>query len=662
MKTPTKVSAKVFFLVLIFAILQCGFVNAQLSFQKIYGIKSLTETLSQADGNGGVVTAGVTFGPQNNNNGKISLTRFDKTGKVVWSKFYHNQGNTLRPVSFLLAENGDYMLAGYKSPVNESSKNEIFLLRVNIKGEIVWSRNYFKDYSTVFYSLGRTYDNGYFLYANQNDGPSGLPYNIVIKVDKNGKLQWTNKYIDTWKWGKATSTSDGGFVISNISKIYKIDKDGKVVWAKEFTEIGFHNIGKVTELGDNGILFIVWRSATNKEGFIFKLNKNGNLVWTSGFKDNFYNYFDPILQPSGGFLLTASGFLNAFPGQYRGLILQMNEEGKILKVLYPKSFTYNLQLISSGNNLFIGGTDNSLYSLAKINAIIPNGCFDTSSVASGTPPEISSSDINVPQSEISFQEKELPLVVENLEVQEDTLCFECKKPMINLGNDTTLCAGEKLALGAEINDVNYEWSTGEKTSSINVEKAGTYWLKITNECGSVTDTITINYNKEPEFRMKVSSKIANPWDKVYFSDSTVGIKNRYWDFGDSSFSTAANAEHTYGKNGNFTVKLLLEDSSGCKYVLSENIKVRFESLYLPNAFSPDGNGFNDTFSCIGYGIKHYRLKIYNRWGELIFDKENEGWDGKFKNFRCPAGLYLYMLEAVFENRIEHRNGYFYLER
>jgi gliding motility-associated-like protein len=68
-------------------------------------------------------------------------------------------------------------------------------------------------------------------------------------------------------------------------------------------------------------------------------------------------------------------------------------------------------------------------------------------------------------------------------------------------------------------------------------------------------------------------------------------------------------------------------------------------IYIPNAFSPNGNGNNDLFQVFGKNISLVRLQIYNRWGEKVFDTPdiNEGWDGSFKGSPQPAGVYVYQL-------------------
>ena len=70
-------------------------------------------------------------------------------------------------------------------------------------------------------------------------------------------------------------------------------------------------------------------------------------------------------------------------------------------------------------------------------------------------------------------------------------------------------------------------------------------------------------------------------------------------------------------------------------------------LYVPNAFTPNGDGLNDEFGALGYGVKEYYLAVYNRWGELIFTSDNvdNQWDGTYQGTKVLPGTYVYNISA-----------------
>jgi gliding motility-associated-like protein len=74
-------------------------------------------------------------------------------------------------------------------------------------------------------------------------------------------------------------------------------------------------------------------------------------------------------------------------------------------------------------------------------------------------------------------------------------------------------------------------------------------------------------------------------------------------------------------------------------------------LYVPTAFTPDGDGLNDTFAAKGQGIADFSIQIFNRWGAMIYESSDmqRGWDGTFKSEPVEAGTYVYIISAKSSN-------------
>lgn len=93
-----------------------------------------------------------------------------------------------------------------------------------------------------------------------------------------------------------------------------------------------------------------------------------------------------------------------------------------------------------------------------------------------------------------------------------------------------------------------------------------------------------------------------------------------------------------------------EQNPGCGVTSSSNeICLVFPStLFLPNAFTPNGDGTNDFFVVPGEFLQYFHIAVYNRWGALIFESydPNAGWDGKYKGNDVPEGSYVYRVEAT----------------
>jgi len=76
--------------------------------------------------------------------------------------------------------------------------------------------------------------------------------------------------------------------------------------------------------------------------------------------------------------------------------------------------------------------------------------------------------------------------------------------------------------------------------------------------------------------------------------------------------------------------------------------------YVPNAFSPDGDEFNNVFKPVlttGFDVNSYHLSIFNRWGELIFESLNyeEGWDGTYHNEKLLDGTYIWKINVKYRS-------------
>ena len=133
---------------------------------------------------------------------------------------------------------------------------------------------------------------------------------------------------------------------------------------------------------------------------------------------------------------------------------------------------------------------------------------------------------------------------------------------------------------------------------------------------------------------------------VFVNDNSLFANSYVWNFGDSSeVSTQINSSHYYDSVGEFDIHLRVENEYGCVDSISKQVIIHpnFE-LFIPTAFTPDGDNLNDKFMCQGYGIDNFTMAIINRWGELVFktDDINNSWDGK----RAINGVYAYRFDVI----------------
>jgi gliding motility-associated-like protein len=190
---------------------------------------------------------------------------------------------------------------------------------------------------------------------------------------------------------------------------------------------------------------------------------------------------------------------------------------------------------------------------------------------------------------------------------------------------------------------------------------------ITGCSASQTKTDYIEVYSQPIASFYSDPQVVNILDPNFnFINTSQGAISYYWHFGDpsannvSNTSILTNPSHAYTNAGTYDVNLVATSIRGCKDTAMLKVEVTHDfSLYIPNAFTPDGNGLNDVFQPLGVGIDedNYTMDIYDRWGEIIFTSDNfrKGWNGYVKGNSkiAPQGVYIYKikLEDVLGNKL-----------
>jgi gliding motility-associated-like protein len=142
---------------------------------------------------------------------------------------------------------------------------------------------------------------------------------------------------------------------------------------------------------------------------------------------------------------------------------------------------------------------------------------------------------------------------------------------------------------------------------------------------------------------------------ISFHDQSINGNSWYWEFGDTAtgtnnFSNLMDPTHMYSDTGTFCVTMIVTGNGGCTDTMTDcNLVITPEyTFWIPNSFSPNHDGLNDTFQPKGEFIDEYVMRIYDRWGELAFftDDFYKGWNGK-KNNVGEVGqedVYVYIIQ------------------
>ena len=156
-----------------------------------------------------------------------------------------------------------------------------------------------------------------------------------------------------------------------------------------------------------------------------------------------------------------------------------------------------------------------------------------------------------------------------------------------------------------------------------------------------------------------------------FDNNSLNATSYEWNFGDNTTSDFTNTTHNYDIAGVYTVMLVASAQDGCTDTAYQVITVKdIVILYIPNTFTPDGDGMNEVFIpqlTAGYDRdKGYEFLIYNRWGEVIFQSNQalEGWDGTFNGVPVQNGTYTWYIQFKdsMSNQIYNYQGHVNLIR
>ncbi len=223
-------------------------------------------------------------------------------------------------------------------------------------------------------------------------------------------------------------------------------------------------------------------------------------------------------------------------------------------------------------------------------------------------------------------------------------------PTINL-HATALngfCLGQTITLTAQHSDGAVQWSDGETGDQIQVTKSGNYTATVTSPSGcSSFASLPVTIYPDPDFTLSDASIC--PYDnKSITLQAPPGYAVYSWDNG-------ASDQPAYQVSRPGTVSLTVTDINGCQAVRTLNVIEKCPEVHIPNTFTPNGDGVNDTWDIQGLDASSM-IKVFTRWGTEIYQSTsyNTPWDGEYNGKKLPAGVYYYIVTA--RNNTEKFSG------
>lgn len=212
---------------------------------------------------------------------------------------------------------------------------------------------------------------------------------------------------------------------------------------------------------------------------------------------------------------------------------------------------------------------------------------------------------------------------------------------INLGNDTVVCKNTPVNLNAFYEGyTDYRWNTGEQTSSILAAYPGIYYVTASSDCYLGTDTIVISAASIPNVELPADAILCTGTELSL--GVAMGNLQYLWNTGENVCCI------NVSEPGNY----ILTATNICGESDSDAITVGYSEcdycILAPTAFTPNGDGLNDQFRvAVRCKMKNYSLKIFSRWGQMVFATTNinDGWDGYINGSPANMGVYFYYIEG-----------------
>jgi gliding motility-associated-like protein len=235
---------------------------------------------------------------------------------------------------------------------------------------------------------------------------------------------------------------------------------------------------------------------------------------------------------------------------------------------------------------------------------------------------------------------------------------------VNAGTSvSTACNTSSVTLNGTTTSTNvsYFWSgptptcilSGSNTSNAVVNMQGNYTLIVSDNLTGCQSTATVNVIQT----IVVASFTANPVTgnaplATTFSNTSVGAITYGWDFGDSNTSSQQNPNNTF-TSGTYTVTLTASSgacvSTTTMIIIANQVVEDSLVIEIPNVFTPNNDNVNDLYEIKTTGVKEVSLQIFNRWGEMLYDKTDSkvAWNGLTQGgMSVPVGTYFYFVKAL----------------
>lgn len=216
-------------------------------------------------------------------------------------------------------------------------------------------------------------------------------------------------------------------------------------------------------------------------------------------------------------------------------------------------------------------------------------------------------------------------------------------PIVDLGSDLVACDGETIALDAGNPGMLYSWSNAENTQQVTVTESDLYLVEVNNQGCISSDEVYVQFNPLPLDPM--------PNDTILcFDDAPHGLLVNGQNPGATFLWSNGETDRENFIDQPGVSSVTITTPNGCSQTFSVTVDeiCNGDFLYIPNAFTPNGDGLNDAFEIDGSRMASMKVTIWNRWGEMIFQSEDKKpvWNGSYNGgeYYVESEVYVYQVD------------------
>ncbi len=234
-------------------------------------------------------------------------------------------------------------------------------------------------------------------------------------------------------------------------------------------------------------------------------------------------------------------------------------------------------------------------------------------------------------------------------------------PLVNFDVDE-VCLGDTTSFTNLSDPGKYTWLFGDGTQSKISNPTHVYLLAnnydvslIVEAANGCIDTLImpaiaiVNPIPKAKFNVDLTTLEALKTE-VQLTNLSTNANSYYWDLGKFGTATTQNPNFEVYDTANLLIQLIASNDFGCIDSASMSIFIQPElKIFVPNSFTPNGDFLNDEFKPQGVRFAtDYTMKIYNRWGEAMFEttNTNKGWDGNYKGKAVQPGVFVYIIQYI----------------